>query len=382
MPDLIGLLGIRLQLLIGRPDVPLPAPYEVVDSLISLSVTNNDRERDGFQMEFSLGRVSLLEYGLLRSGFLDPSNRVIILVTFGALPQVLIDGIIHDHQVIPSNEPGRSTLRVTGEDISVKLSFEDQNDTHPNQSDSDIVSKILAGAGFVPQVRQTNDTPSENERVPTQQCSNLKYVRQLAQRNGFVFYVEPTDVPGVNVAYWGPENRQGQPQPPLTMNMGPLTNVDAPIHFHFDALGPTEPEVSILDPFTKLEIQIPAPSSLLPSLTSNPAKALRKTLSRDTANLSFAQALLQAGTSVSEGSDVLEATGEVDAARYGRALRARRLVNVCGAGQSYDGTYYVQQVIHNIRRFPRAEYKQSFTLRRDGRGASGTSVVPPPDGTP
>ncbi len=379
MPDLIGLLGIRLQLLIGRPSVPLPAPYEVVDALISLSVTNNDRDRDGFQMEFSLGRDSLLEYGLLRSGVLDVSNRVIIMMIFGALPQVLIDGIITDHQVIPSNEPGRSTFRVTGEDISVQLSFEEQNATYPNQSDSNIVQQILAQAGFVPQVTQTNDTPSDTERIPTQQCSNLNFIRQLARRNGFVFYVEPTNVPGVNLAYWGPENRQGPAQPALSMNMGPQTNVDTPINFHFNALGPTEPEVSIVDPFTKLAIPIPVPTSFLPSLTSNPARPLRKTLSRDTANRSFAQALLRAITGVSEASDAVEATGEVDAARYGRALRARRLVGVRGAGQSYDGTYYVKQVVHDIKRFPRGEYKQRFTLTREGRGAAGTSVVPSTD---
>jgi hypothetical protein len=170
MPDLIGLFGIRLQLLIGRPDVPLPAPYEVVDSLISLQVTNNDHERDGFQMDFSLGKDSLLEYGLLRSGILDVKNRVIIVMIFGALPQVLIDGIITKHQVVPSNEPGRSTLHVTGEDISVKLSFEDQNLTYPNQSDSNIVKKILADAGFIPQVTETSDTPKDTERQAQRVC--------------------------------------------------------------------------------------------------------------------------------------------------------------------------------------------------------------------
>ena len=376
MPDLIGLFGIRLQLLIGRPEVPQPAPYEVVDSLVSLQVTNNDRERDGFQMEFSLGKDSLLEYGLLRSGVLDVKNRVIIVVIFGALPQVLIDGIITKHQVVPSNEPGRSTLHVTGEDISVKLSFEDQNLTYPNQSDSNIVKKILADAGFVPQVTETNDTPSDTERVPTQQCNHLRNIQKLAQRNGFIFYVEPTNIPGVNNAYWGKEKREGQPQPALTLNMGAQTNVDTAINFSFNALGPAEPEVSIIDSFTKLAMQIPLPSLFFPSLASQPVKALRKTKARDTANLSFAQALLKALTGVTEASGAIEANGEVDAVRYGRALRSRRLVDVRGAGQSYDGTYYVRQVIHNIRRLPRGEYKQSFTLKREGRGAPGTSVVP------
>jgi len=379
MPDLVGMLGIRLQLLLGQPDVPLPAPYEVVDALVSLQVTNNDRERDAFQMAFNLGRDSLLEYGLLRSGILDVSNRVIIMVIFGALPQVLIDGIITKHQIVPSNEPGRSQLHVTGEDISVKLSFEDKNATHPQQKDSDIVRKILANAGFTPDVKDTDDTPSDTERIPTQRCSDLHHIQNLAQRNGFVFFVEPTDVPGVNTAYWGPEKRQEQPQPALSLNMGPQTNVDAPMNFQFDALESSEAEVSIIDPFTKLAVKIPALSSFLPSLTSNPTKPLRKKIARDTANLSFAQALLRLFTSSSETSDVVKVTGEVDAVRYGRALRARRLVDVRGAGQSYNGTYYVQQVVHEITRLPTGNYKQRFTLRRDGRGASGTSIVPSED---
>ena len=377
MPDLIDLFGIRLQLFISGLDMPpRPAPYEVVDSLISLQVTNNDRERDGFQMEFSLGKDSLLEYGLLRSGILDFKKRMIIMVYFGMLPQVLIDGIITKHQVVPSNEPGRSTLHVTGEDISLKLSFEDQSLTHPNQSDSNIVKKILTEAGFLSQITDTSDTPSDAERISTQQCNHLGYIRRLAQRNGFIFYVEPTNVPGVNTAYWGKEKREGQSQPALRLNMGPQTNVDAPINFSLNALGPAEPEVSIIDPLTKLAIPIPLPSSFFPFLTSQPAKALRKTKSRDSANLSFAQALLKTLTGANESADVVEANGEVDAVRYGRALRARRLVDVAGAGQSYNGTYYVKQVIHNIRRLPRGEYKQNFTLTREGRGASGMSVVP------
>ena len=379
MADLVGLLGIRVQLFISGMDAPpLPAPFDVVDSLISLQVTNNDRERDGFQMEFSLGKDSLLDYGLLRSGILDFKKRVIIMAVFGALPQVLIDGIITKHQVVPSNEPGRSTLHVTGEDISVKLSFEDQSLTHPNQSDSDIVKKILDDAGFrfLSEVTDTSDTPSDAERISTQQCNHLSYIQHLAQRNGFIFYVEPTHIPGVNTAYWGKEKREGQSQPPLSLNMGPQTNVDAPINFSLNALGPAEPEVSIIDPLTKLPIPIPLPNSFFPSLTSQPSKPLRKTKSRDSAQLSYAQALLKALTAATDSSGVVEANGEVDAVRYGRALRARRLVDVQGAGQSYSGTYYVKQVVHNIRLLPRGEYKQSFTLIREGRGASGTSVAP------
>jgi len=82
---------------------------------------------------------------------------------------------------------------------------------------------------------------------------------------------------------------------------------------------------------------------------------------------------LRALSSASQSSDAVTASGEVDAVRYGRALRSRQLVGVRGAGQSYDGNYYVQQVSHRIKR---GEYKQSFSLRREGRGALLPFVLP------
>ena len=49
--------------------------------------------------------------------------------------------------------------------------------------------------------------------------------------------------------------------------------------------------------------------------------------------------------------------------RYGRVLKARQLVGVRGAGMAFDGLYYVKSVTHTIKR---GEYKQSFTLTRNG----------------
>jgi hypothetical protein len=371
MPD----LGVRLQLLIG-PTVPVPAPGAVIDAFVELEVTNNDRERDGFQIKFSLGKDSPLDYGLLQRGLLDPPNRVIIMVIFGALPQVLIDGIITDHQVTPSNKPGESTLAVTGEDVSVMLDLEEKDETYPNQPDSVIVTRILAQYarfGLIPKVTPTTDVPLQTERIPTQQGTDLAYIQQLAQNNGFVFYIETTSVPNVNTAYWGVDNRLGMPQPALSMNMGTFTNVDSPMNFRYNALGPAAPQVKILEPFTKLSIPIPLPAGLRPPLASRPAPALRKTLPRDTANLNPMQAGLRGLSSSAQTSDAVTASGEIEAVRYGRVLRAGRLVGVRGAGLSYNGFYYVKQVTHRIKR---GEYKQSFSLTREGRGALTPAVVP------
>ena len=62
-------------------------------------------------------------------------------------------------------------------------------------------------------------------------------------------------------------------------------------------------------------------------------------------------------------SDAITGNGSLDVLRYGRVLQPRMLVGVRGAGLAYDGLYYVDSVTHNIKR---GEYKQSFTLSRDG----------------
>lgn len=368
MPD----LGVHLQLMIG-PTLPRPAPFEVIDALTSIEVTDNDRERDGFQMSFSLGKNSLFDYSLLQSGIFDPPSRVIITVIIGGISQVLMDGLITTHQVVPGNKPGESTLSVTGEDISLQLDLVEVNATYPDQSHSTIVTQIVGRYGLTPVVTPTTYVPNDTDYIHTQHETDLTFIQRLATQNGFIFFIEPTNVPGENIAYWGVDNRLGELQPALTMNMGPDTNVDSQITFSFNALGPARPQVSIIEPTTKLAIPVPIPSALEPTLSSRPAAPMRVTLGRDTSNLNFAEAVLKALTTVSQSLDAVTATGEVDTVRYGRVLRARRLVGVRGVGNSYDGVYYVKQVTHSIKR---GEYKQSFTLVREGIGALTPVVVP------
>jgi hypothetical protein len=70
---------------------------------------------------------------------------------------------------------------------------------------------------------------------------------------------------------------------------------------------------------------------------------------------------------------VLTVTGELDAVRYGDILKARGLVGLRGAGYSHDGLYYIKNVTHAIQR---GDYKQRFTLTREGFGST-TPIVRP-----
>ena len=65
----------------------------------------------------------------------------------------------------------------------------------------------------------------------------------------------------------------------------------------------------------------------------------------------------------SRSSEAVTGTGSLDVLRYGRPLRARSLVGLRGAGLAFDGLYFVKNVKHKMKR---GEYKQDFTLTRNG----------------
>ena len=83
----------------------------------------------------------------------------------------------------------------------------------------------------------------------------------------------------------------------------------------------------------------------------------------DTAKQSPLSAVMTGLAYASQHADAVTGTGSLNVVRYGRLLKARRLVGVRGAGAAYDGLYYVKSVTHNIKH---GDYKQDFTLVRNG----------------
>ena len=368
---LIGSLGIRLFMWLG-PTIPLPPPLGVMASLTEVSVTNDADADDGFSLTLSVGRDSLFDYSLVSSGTFDPLTRVVIGVFMGlSLPEVLIDGVVTFSQLQPSNEPGQSTLTVMGKGLTQVLDLDERNGKF------EIFTRLIAQYaqyGLVPQPTPTTDVPIMLQRIPRQHETDLQFIRRLASRNGFVFYIEPATL-GVNRAYFGPEIRTTAPQSALTLNMGFRTNIDS-LHFSNDALAPVGTRGTFVDPIFKLPIPIPSlPSLRIPPLSRSPAPAQRTVRLRESANENPAQAATSAVATVSRAPEAVRATGEVDAVRYGSVLRARKLVGVRGAGTSYDGFYFVRRVTHTLRPLA-GEYRQSFTLSRDGTGALLPVVAP------
>ncbi|MFN7949736.1 MAG: hypothetical protein U0Z53_30565 [Blastocatellia bacterium] len=374
------LKGFYLTLMIG-PAVPVPAPQSVIDALESVQV-NSSPERSGFQLTFGISKNSPLLTTMLPAGFFDPMiTRVILIATVGGLPNVLMDGIITRQEVAPGNEPGASTLTVTGEDLGVLMDVVEMPFMrYPGMPAAARVALALskyAAFGIVPLVIPPlfNDVPIPTERIPTQTGTDLAYIRQLAAMNGYVFYVEPGPAPGSSIAYWGPDIRIPNPQPALNVNMDAQTNVES-LSFSLDGLAKKITVMNVLDPVTKkIPIPIPVPniSLLRPPLGARLTPPAKVEFSDDVSKRNPVEAVALALARTAASSDAISASGSLNVLRYGRVLRSRQLVGVRGAGLAYDGLYYVNSVTHNIKR---GEYRQSFNLSRDGLISLTPRVIP------
>ncbi|HEX9893371.1 MAG TPA: hypothetical protein VGA78_05575, partial [Gemmatimonadales bacterium] len=211
------------------------------------------------------------------------------------------------------------------------------------------------------------------ESIPGQQGTDYQYVTSLAKDVGYVFYVDPGPVPGTNTAYWGPEIKTGVPQPALNVNMDAHTNVES-LSFSFDGLSNTLPIVFVQNQMTKVTYPIPIPpvNPLQPPLGATGLIPTKIEFLKETAKMTPMKAIMTGLAVASASSEAVKGTGTLDVLRYGRILKSRGLVGVRGAGQAFDGLYFVKSVTHSIKR---GEYKQNFTLTRNGL-VSLTPTVP------
>jgi len=372
--------GLQITLLIG-PGVPIPAPATVINDVDSIEVSSN-RERSAFQITFTTGKRSPLLAIMLPAGYLDPIvTRVMIIVTVGGVPNVIMDGVVTQQQVQPSSEPGKSTLTIVGEDLSLYMDLVEmpfmRYPAMPEVAQLYAILAKYAVLGIAPIVLPPIiiDVPNPTEEIPSQTGTDLDYIRQHARRCGYVFYVEPAPVPGANIAYFGPDVRIPVPQPALNVNMDAHTNVEA-LSFTLEGRAKKIVVMTVLDPVTrKIPIPIPVPeiNVFKPPLGLRPTPPARVAFPEELTNLPPGEAVKRAIGIGLASSEAIGASGALDVTRYGHVLRSRMLVGVRGAGLAYDGMYYVDRVSHKIRR---GQYKQDFSLSRDGLISQTPMVVP------
>ncbi|MGY1670349.1 hypothetical protein [Geodermatophilus sp. SYSU D00710] len=370
--------GASLALFVG-PVIPAPLAPGLLSAVEQVSVTVQDGARSGFQIVLVAGRdrrdgrddVRELHDRTFKIG-----NRVQITAALAGRQHVLMDGIVTHLALAPAAEPNASRLTVTGEDLGVMLDLVEVQLEFPGMSDSMIATVLLAplaALGVVPLVvpEPAMIVTPPTRSVPQRNGTFLAILTEMAERWGYTFYVQPGPSRGVSTAYWGPPIRAGVPQRALTWRMGAASDVGS-ISFQSDGTKPKQ--VFGLVQEERLNLPIPViglpytgqPMAATPAYVGNLPFLGVKRLSDDEGGKVLAALWRATGEVFRSTKGAVTASGEVDVARYGTALAARGLVDVRGVGRTMDGTWYVQSVTHTIAR---GNWKQSFTLEREGTGA-------------
>jgi hypothetical protein len=372
--------GIDLTLMIG-PVVPEPVSKEVLDALISVEVFSRTEKASGFQLKFTLHKNSPLHtIFLLAGGVQIPLVRVLIVVTLNGASEVLMDGVMTNHEVTGGTTDQGPVLTISGEDLSRVMDYLDftglfQYPAMPPEARVPLILAKYAFLGVVPLVIPSVliDVPIPVDRVPIHQGTDYCYLKKLADDAGYVFYVEPGPIPGASIGYWGPPVKVGLEQPALNIDMDAHTNVEQ-LSFSFNTQKATLPILVIQEQVTKLPIPIPVPeiTPINPPLGLIPPLSLNVDYVEGTGKLSPVQAALRGLSIAAQKADAVSAQGSLDVLRYGRVLKTRRLVGVRGAGLAFDGLYFVNSVTHNLRR---GAYTQDFTLTRNGLISTVSTVA-------
>ncbi|HEY44895.1 MAG TPA: phage late control D family protein [Anaerolineae bacterium] len=352
-----------------------PASPEVMEGVQEIHVENGGDMADIFRIRIALGMTDRGDWTTLQDDRFKPLTPVTIRVQVGIGPsEPLISGYVTSNRVSINNEPGQSSLEIVGMDATVLMNLEEKVVAWPNMADSDIATAVFGNYGFTPQVDQTQPVRQDMDVTTIQRGTDIQFLRRLAERNGFECYVENDPLLNADVGHFHSPELQGKAQGILSVSFGPNTNVSS-FNARYDMLQATTARISEMDINSK-SVQTGQADNLseltlgredvLGRISLAPVVLPSKPGLFSAAELqTFCQAV------VNRSAWAVSAEGEVETGVYEGILRARRTVNVRGAGDLYSGTYYVTRVFHTLSG---VGYTQRFELQKNAIGLSGAEV--------
>lgn len=285
---------------------------------------------------------------LLVDSRLDAGSDLAVLVPVEDRVECLVKGPVHGQRIRLKHGGAGSTLEVRGSDTTVAMDRESRSAVWADLTDSDAVTRILGNYGYTPNVEATRAGHFESGHTLVQRATDLAFVRRLARRNGYLFWVT-CDAEGNETAHFQRPPLAAEPAAELTIHLASPT-IRA-LEIEWDVERPTSVEALQLDLTTKEDLDGSAdrtPQDLLgdvglADVTGN-LRSLHLTAPADDAGDLGARA---EGALV-EADWFLHATCGTNLETLGRLVRAHTVVEVRGAGSRHSGRYFVAAVRHAI----------------------------------
>jgi len=296
---------------------------------------------------------------------IDAGCELAVIAPLSGSNNYLVKGPVTGQHVYFQHGGGGSYLEVEGADTSIKMARESQAVIWSDLTDSDAVSQILGSYGYTPDVDSTQAGHEEDKHTLVQRASDLDFVRRLARRNGFLFWVD-CDETGTETAHFRRPNLGGKSVLNLDINIS--SNNLGTLDLMWDVERSTSVIAAQLNLNDKTSISGAVSASPLPPLGSQSLSDI----TGDTRSAHLHAPVDDAGDLTARGEGALiedawfiRATGQTSVNALGDIVRANTIVNLRGVGTRHSGNYYVASVRHTID--PSAHHME-FELVRNGWG--------------
>jgi phage protein D len=332
-------LGIAIAV-DGTPDDMLAGA-----GLVEVEERMGETSRFRLHFGFDIGDGDL---PLLLDDRIGPGAELSILVPSNGETHCLVKGPVHGQRIHLVHGGTGSTVEVWGSDATVAMDREARSVVHSDVTDSDAVTTVVGGYGFVPDVDSTASRHVETKHTLVQRESDLRFVRRLARRNGLLFWLT-SDASGVDTAHFKRPDLSGEPERTIRLNLD-APNVDT-LDLTWDVEQPTSVEAAQLDASSKQDIDGDVSASPLEAMASEDLASI----TGDTRSIFLAAPADDAGDLQARGEGTLIEAGWFVRARctttlegLGDVARAHTVAMVRGAGSRHSGRYFVAGVRHTI----------------------------------
>jgi phage protein D len=347
------------------------APSSLLRRIRRMELEEHAEMADMLRLEMAIGvREEEGEWAIIdEDPFSEQSHLQLALQVGSGAPRVLLDAYVIETNTSFSTEPGESTLEVVAMDTTVQMNREEKIRTWSGMADSDIAREIFGEYELEPDVTRTQPTERELQRAVIQRRTDAQFLRALAARNGYEFYVETNPETESQEGHFHEPEFEAADQPELRISRGSRANVEA-FDTHYDMTRPARADASGVEVKSrdKQNAQVSELSQQVLGTRSTMANTPGKQVLSGSSVARAAELQTYAQAVVDRSSLAVTAEGSLETVTYGDVLRAKRPVEVSGAGTTYSGRYYVQRVLHVITG---ESYTQQFTLKRNALGVKG-----------
>lgn len=291
-----------------------------------------------------------------------PWKKLEVLALFGSSrEETVFIGYIREVRTEAPEDMSSASVKVIAQDESILLDRTQvegplSSEADP-MTDGEIVSQMAKNSGLSSDV-----TPGMTHKILNNELTNIRFIRDRADANGFEFYVRE------GVVHFKPPELEGDPQKqPIMVYAGRATNC---LRFSVRYNHHKPDQVRVIraaDNGTGVEEETFSSNLRLPGtekMTSeNMGLSSFSWRMQQPTGASLSEVLSRAQAKANENAWKIIAEGELDGSLYGQVLLTHKTVEVDGMGESDSGRYYVDEVTHL---FNTEGYRQSFKLLRTG----------------